>query len=137
MSDRSLRLLAGGLALAGAAVMSYLLYVRHGGGAPVCTGDGCATVQHSRYAEIFGVPVAAVGLGGFLAILVTSTQPGERSRLLQAFVALSALGFSTYLLFVQLVAIGAVCEWCLAADSVTAGLAAVALVRFSGKRQPR
>jgi uncharacterized membrane protein len=130
MTDRALRLQAGGLALVGVAVMIYLLYVRHGGGAPICTGNGCATVQHSRYAELFGVPVAALGLGGFLAMLLTSTRPGERSRLLQAFVALTALGFSTYLLGVQLVAIGAVCEWCLAADALTTGLAAIAIVRF-------
>jgi uncharacterized membrane protein len=125
MSDRALRLVAAALAVGGAAVMAYLLYVRHGGGVPLCTGDGCATVQHSRYAEIFGLPVAALGLGGYLAILVLGSRPVP-----QAFVALTALGFGTYLLFVQLLAIGAVCEWCLAADVLTTGLAAIAVVRL-------
>lgn len=137
MSDRLLRAVAAALALGGVAVMSYLLYVRHTGGVPICAGDGCATVQHSRYAEIFGLPVAALGLAGFLAIVATNAVPGERAWRFQAVVVMSALGFSAYLLAVQLVVIGAVCEWCVAGDVLTTVLAAVVLVRLRVSRFER
>ena len=130
MTDRSLRAIAAALALSGAGAMSYLLYVHQTGGAPICAGHGCGTVQQSRYAEIFGVPVAALGLGGFLTIMVTSAAQGERARIAQAVVALSAFGFSAYLLAVQVWAIGAICDWCVAGDVLTTGLAAVALLRL-------
>jgi uncharacterized membrane protein len=130
MSDRALRHLAAALALVGAGLMAYLLYVRHTGGAPICTGDGCATVQRSHYAEIFGLPVAALGLVGFLTVFLTSLLPGPRAKLVQAVVVLSALGFGAYLLLVQVFVIGDVCDWCLAGDVMTTGLAAVVLVRL-------
>jgi propanol-preferring alcohol dehydrogenase len=59
------------------------------------------TVQQSRYAEIFGVPVAVLGLCGFLTIMLASAARGERVRVAQAVVALSAFGFSAYLLFTR------------------------------------
>jgi uncharacterized membrane protein len=130
MSDRVLRLAAAALAVAGAAIMSYLLYVRHTGGAPICAGSGCEMVQRSRYAEIFGVPIPALGLSGFLVIMAFSAAPGERARLAQAAVTLGALGFSAYLLVVQLLVIDAVCEWCVAGDVVTTALTAVVLLRL-------
>jgi uncharacterized membrane protein len=110
--------------------MSYLLYARQTGGAPICAGNGCATVQQSRYAEIFGIPVSAVGLVGFLAIMVASLAPGELARLAQATVALSALGFSAYLLVVQALVIGVICEWCVAGDLASTALAVVVLLRL-------
>jgi uncharacterized membrane protein len=86
-------------------------------------------VQSSRYAEVFGVPVAALGLVGFLGLLVAALARGEWARLAQAALALSALLFSAYLVYVQLMVIEAVCQWCLAADLVTTCIAALALLR--------
>jgi uncharacterized membrane protein len=131
MSERTLRILAAALALVGAAIASYLLYVRYSGGAPACASGGCETVQRSRYAEIAGFPVAGLGLVGYLGILAAAIVPGERARLAQAVLGLTAVGFGTYLLFVQLHSIGAVCDWCLASDGVTTGLAALALLRLN------
>jgi uncharacterized membrane protein len=130
MSDRALRLVAAALGLLGAGLMGYLLYVRHAGGVPICAGNGCAVVQQSRYAEIYGVPVAALGLAGFLTVAATSAFSGARAQLLQASVVFSALGFSAYLLIVQVFRIGQVCDWCVAGDGVTTALAAVVLLRL-------
>jgi uncharacterized membrane protein len=129
MNDRSLRLAAAALGLVGAGLMSYLLYVRYTGGAPVCAGTGCEVVQRSLYAEVFGVPVAALGLAGFLTVVATSAFSGTRAQMVQAVVVLSALGFSAYLLIVQVLVIGEVCEWCVAGDGFTTALAAVVLLR--------
>ena len=66
MSERSLRLATAALALAGAAVATYLLVVRATGSSLVCSTGGCEAVQSSPYAELAGVPVALLGLIGFL-----------------------------------------------------------------------
>ena len=88
------RLASAVVAVLGAAISAYLLYVRQTGGALVCSTGGCETVQSSTYAEVLGVPVAALGLAGFLGLLVTALARGEWARLSQATLALTALGFS-------------------------------------------
>ena len=107
------------LAAVGAAITAYLLYVRQTGGALVCSTGGCETVQSSSYAEVLGVPVAALGLAGFLGLLVAALARGEWARLSQATLALTALAFSAYLLYIQLAVIDAICQWCLATDVLT------------------
>ena len=130
MSERTLRLASAALAVAGAAISTYLLNVRQSGGTLVCATGGCETVQSSAYAEVLGMPVAALALAGFLGLLVTALAPGEWARLGQATLALSAFFFSAYLLYVQLAVIGAVCQWCLATDAITTSIAVLALLRL-------
>jgi uncharacterized membrane protein len=130
MTDRSLRaaLVAG--CLAGASVAGYLLSVRWGGAELLCSTGGCETVQSSSYAELLGVPVASLGLVGFLAIGATALAGGTLAGALGAALALGALAFSGYLLVIQLAVIGAVCDWCLASDAITSVVAVVALLRL-------
>lgn len=130
MTERRLRVASGVLALLGAAVTAYLVHAHATGATLACATGGCETVQESRYAEIFGVPVAAVGLAGYLVLLAAAAAAGDLARGVQATVALAALIFSTYLLFVQLHVIGAVCQWCLVSDVLTTALAAAALLRL-------
>jgi uncharacterized membrane protein len=130
VSERGLRLAGACLAVAGAGVSVYLLVARETGGSPVCSTGGCEVVQSSPYAEVLGVPVAAVALAGFAAFLVFALARGERARLAQATVAIAAVLFGGYLLAVQAFAIGAFCQWCLATDAITTLLAALALLRL-------
>jgi uncharacterized membrane protein len=129
MSERTLRLASAVLATAGAAITAYLLHARLTDTNLICATGGCETVQNSPYAELFGVPVAALGLVAFLGLLVAALARSDLARLVQAALALSALMFSAYLVYVQLVVIEAVCQWCLATDLVTTGIAALALLR--------
>jgi uncharacterized membrane protein len=138
MSERKLRLASAVTAAVGAAVTAYLLYVRQTGGTLICSTGGCETVQYSAYAEVLGVPVAALGLVGFLGLFLAALARGEWARLSQATIALSALLFSAYLLYIQLVVIGATCQWCLATDALTATIVALALLRLRlGDARPR
>jgi uncharacterized membrane protein len=130
MTERALRIASVALALAGAAVSGYVLSVRLSGSTIACSTGGCATVQSSRYSEVLGLPVAALGLVGFLVMAGAAVARGELARLVQASVALAATAFSAYLLFLQLHVIGAVCDWCVASDVLTTGLAALALLRL-------
>jgi uncharacterized membrane protein len=129
VSEGATRFASAVLAVAGAAIAA-LLYVRHTGGALICATGGCDAVQSSRYAEMFGVPVAGLGLAGFLGLVMTAVATGERARLAQATLALSAFLFSCYLLYVQLAVIGAICQWCVVTDALTSAIATTALLRL-------
>jgi uncharacterized membrane protein len=130
VSDRSLRVVVAALALAGAGIAGYLTYTRYAHVSIACATGGCETVQSSDYAEIAGLPVAVLGLAGYLAIFATSLFPGERARVAGAGLALGGLAFSVYLIFVQVFAIEAFCQWCLASDAVMLLLALAALARI-------
>jgi uncharacterized membrane protein len=125
VSDRTLRIAAMVVALAGVAISAYLTWVHYDDAALVCVaGGGCETVQESEYAEIAGVPVALVGLGAYLVLLGLLLWDVPRARLAAAMLALVGFLFSMYLLVLQLWVIDAVCAWCLANDVVIAPLLA-------------
>ena len=94
MNDRTLQIATAVLALAGAAVTSYLLYVRQSGAQLVCATGGCETVQSSRYSELLGMPVAAFGLAAYVMLFLTSVSRDELGRMVQTVVALAAVAFS-------------------------------------------
>ena len=71
-----------------------------------------------------------LGLVGYLAIFATALVAGETARVAGAALALGGLAFSVYLLVVQIVAIGAFCQWCLASDVVMLLLAAATVARL-------
>ena len=136
MSERSNRIASAALALVGVGITAYLLSVRASGATLSCTTGGCETVQNSSYSELFGVPVAALGLVAYLVVLARGARARGARRLSGAVVVLAAFAFGAYLLVVQVVVIGALCDWCLASDAVTTALAALALLRLRAFTQP-
>jgi uncharacterized membrane protein len=126
MSDRALRLVMAAPAMVSVGIAAYLVQAHYGGGSVVCSTGGCETVQKSVYAEIFGVPVALLGLLGSAAILATLLREGRAWRAAGLGLGFSALVFAVYLVIVQLAVIGAVCQWCVANDAVVAIVAGVA-----------
>lgn len=126
MSDRTLRIAVGIVALGGLTLASYLTWAHFDDTALVClAGGGCETVQSSEYAEIAGIPVALLGVGAYASILALVAWDSPITRLAAAAVALVGLLFSMYLLALQLFVIEAVCAWCLVNDIVIAPLLAV------------
>ena len=126
MSDRALRAVVALVALAGVAVAGYLTYVRYQPDALICTsGGGCETVQESSYAELAGIPVALLGLLGYVAVLLLVAWDSELARTLAAAIALTAAGFAVYLLVLQAFVIDAWCVWCLVNDVVIVPLLAI------------
>jgi uncharacterized membrane protein len=129
VSDRVLRAGVALVALAGVAVAGYLTYVHYQPEALICTaGGGCETVQDSSYAELAGIPVALLGLLGYVAVLVLVAWDSELARTLSAAIALVAAGFAVYLIVLQAFVIDAWCIWCLVNDLVIVPLLAVTTV---------
>ncbi|HEY1368823.1 MAG TPA: vitamin K epoxide reductase family protein [Gaiellaceae bacterium] len=131
MSERRLRIAIGMLSALGAGIAGYLAVVKLSGGSPVCSTGGCDTVQSSRYSELLGVPVAVLGLVGYLVILGTALARGELARTVGAVAGVAGAAFAAYLLCLQLGPIGAVCQWCVASDVVIAALAVLTFIRAS------
>jgi len=125
----SLRAASIGLAAIGIAVAGYLTWVHYAGLNPVCVGGshGCETVQASRYAEVAGIPVAVIGLAGYLALLATALAGGFAARAAGAALAVGGVAFSAYLTYLELFEIHAICQWCVA-SAVVMLLLAVTLV---------
>lgn len=136
MTDVRLRSAIAFFAVAGLGIASYLTYSRYSGTQLFCATGGCETVQHSRYAVVGGVPVAVLGLVGYLAFLATTVR-GQTATLAGVCVAVVAVLFSTYLLVAQLVLIHAVCQWCVASDGVVSILAVLCGARFLTTGMPQ
>jgi uncharacterized membrane protein len=128
-----LRAVSAAVAAAGLGIAGYLAVVHYSGGTPVCTaGGGCAVVQSSSYAELAGVPVATLGVLGYLAVLASLLRDGERARAVTAFLALAGFGFSAWLTYVSHTEIGALCAWCVGSAicmTLLAGLSSARLLR--------
>ena len=67
------------VAVIGLGIATYLTIVHYAGDAPVCAiAHGCATVQKSDYAKLAGIPVALLGVIGYLGILVSLARTARR-----------------------------------------------------------
>lgn len=114
------RMVIAALALFGALVSLYLTLFKLGViGELSCTVGSCNTVQLSKWATFLGLPVAAWGLGFYLATLVVATvgiqdRVADDRRISLALVAMSGWGvlFSSWLTYIELFVIDAVCMWC-------------------------
>ena len=117
--------LAAVVALVGLADAAYLTS-KHFSGAqvPCSVTGGCDQVLTSNYAEVFGIPTAAIGAIAYFLVfsLAILTFFGNRKMwiVLGVMVTLMAV-FSAWLIYLQAFVIGAFCQFCLlsAATSFT------------------
>jgi uncharacterized membrane protein len=132
MSSRTLRIVMLVLVVIGLGVASYLTYVHYAGIKPACTaGESCTKVQTSAYSKLAGVPVALIGLLGYIAILGSLlVRENEASRLATMAFALVGFGFSAYLTYRELFSIHAVCEWCASSAVIMTVLMVLSVWRF-------
>ncbi len=132
MSERRLRVAALAVAALGLAVAVYLTYIHYAGLQPFCAGGGhgCERVQSSSYAKVGGVPVALLGLAGYLSIAIALLAPGERARLAAAALTVIGFGFSAYLTYLELFVIDAICQWCVASAVLLTVLAVLSVWRL-------
>jgi vitamin-K-epoxide reductase (warfarin-sensitive) len=100
------------LALAGVVVSALALQVHYSTGTEPCSINekwDCGIVNHSPFAEIAHVPVAAIGIAGYL--LLGGLALLRRRRWLTA-LAIGALGFSLYLTRIEKYVLEVYCLYC-------------------------
>jgi len=94
-------------------------------------------VERSSYSKLLGVPVAMIGLFGYLAVGATALRRGPAAAALGAALAGAAGLFAGYLLVLQLAVIEAVCVWCVTSDAIAALLAVAAFWSATLAEAPR
>jgi uncharacterized membrane protein len=143
MSARTLRRTLIALTILGIAVASYLTYIHYAGIKPLCgrNGGGCEIVQTSQYSKLAGVPVALIGLLGYVAILGSLLmRQSESSRLATTAFTVVGCGFSAYLTYRELFSIHHICEYCVSSFVIITILMCLAIwsfLRGGDERAPR
>jgi uncharacterized membrane protein len=132
VSTRTVRFVMIAIATVGLGVASYLTYVHYAGGPILCLkGGGCETVQHSVYSKLAGVPVALIGLIGYVVILASLlVSENESTRLATTTFTVMGFGFSVYLTSRELFSIHAICPWCVSSAVMMTLLASLGIWRF-------
>ena len=108
------------LAVLGLLISAYLTWTHFAGLAPICTGggEGCETVQSSRYADLLGVPVALLGLIAYSGLIISAALWGQAGIYLGFLISLVGTLFSAYLTYLEIFVIGGLCQWCLASAAI-------------------
>lgn len=141
--DKKLYWASVALASLGLLVSIYMTIYKLTDNNAMCLGSGdCATVNDSIYSEIFGIPVALVGVGGYLAILsVLLLERYGNNRFFQqnGLTAVFALGvggfgFTLYLVYVEAFLIHAWCPFCVVSQITMTILFTLTIIRLI--RQP-
>jgi uncharacterized membrane protein len=128
------------LALLGALDATYLLLGKLGitSGYVCSVTGGCEIVNTSPYSELMGVPVALIGLLGYVATLIVALaaiQPRwlSEGRLDLLLGLLSGIGvaFSLCLTYIELFVLHTLCQWCLVSQALIIAIFVLALVGVS------
>ncbi len=84
----------------------------------------CGVVNHSPYAVMFGVPVAAIGIAGYLLLAVLGVM---RQRALLLICSLGALAFALYLTNIEKHVLEVWCLYCVISQGIIAILTLLAI----------
>lgn len=121
ITAKKLQFLAATVGLLAAGYLTYIKLFESG----VCAvSHGCQVVQTSQWSEIAGIPVSAVGMAGYLLILLLLF--GNHRSLLLVLVSGFGFVFSSYMMYRSFVTIGATCPFC-----VTSAVCMTALFALS------
>ena len=132
-----MRILIALLAICGAVVAGLALQVHYSVGTEPCSINekwDCGVVNHSSYAEIQHVPVAAIGIAGYLAIawLVLA-----RQRAIALIAAILGCAFALYLSYIERNVLGMWCLYCVISQVIIAAIVLLCLgwLLFTGLLQ--
>ncbi len=114
------------LALAGLAVALYLTLYHYEGVPLACSTNGiinCSSVLNSKYAYVFGVPIAVYGVIFFVVELGLLAFGNADALLLWAIAGLGSVFFFIYIEYL----VGHICEWCTSVHGIVLVLFIISL----------
>jgi vitamin-K-epoxide reductase (warfarin-sensitive) len=122
------------LAVLGIFVSGYLTYSHYSGEPVYCGGaSSCELVNSSRFAFIGPIPVAALGLAGYITILILSLIKSDEDRQWPAMLlfgmALIGVMFQWYLFYIEIAVLYAICYWCVSSQIIITLIFILALPR--------
>jgi uncharacterized membrane protein len=125
------------LAVAGMVVSYLALRVHYSTGTAPCSINekwDCGIVNHSPYAVIHGVPVAAIGIAGYFLIALLALAP-RRGLLLIATVI--GMGFALYLSNIEARVLGVWCVYCVSSQGLIAVLMILSMAWWGASLRTR
>lgn len=129
------------LAAVGLIVAVYMTIYKATSNDAMCLGSGdCASVNASPFSEVYGIPVAAVGVAGYLAIILVHWlerryQFFEVNGPIMIFgLALTGFLFTIYLIYIEFAILDALCPFCLASQIIMTIIFIFSIIRLV--RQP-
>jgi len=139
LKAQKLRLVSIVLSLAGLLDALYLTWIKFSNNYSLCIqGLGnCESVNTSSYAEIMGIPVAVLGAGTYLLLLIillfeTRNEHLKSNATLYLFgITLIGIFFSAYLTFIEIAVLKAICPYCVASAILMTALFILSIVRLS------
>lgn len=120
---RNRRLVIIVLTVLGIFVAGYLTWSHFSGEPVYCGGsNSCELVNTSRFAYLGPIPVALIGVIGYLIILVLSLIPPQEDRqwpmLLIFGGALIGVLLQWYLFYIEVAVLQAICYWCVTSQAI-------------------
>ena len=125
-------LVAATVAVIGLADSGYLT-VKHLRGDYIRCGDDCSAVLGSKYADVAGVPLAAVGAIAYFAVFVAAALAALGHSIARRLVALITIPMaltSLWLVYLQAFIIHSFCRYCLLSAAACITLAALVLTEW-------
>jgi uncharacterized membrane protein len=108
----------------------------------MCLGSGdCSTVNASRYSEVNGIPVAVIGVLGYLAILAVHyfenrNQFFEQNGTLLIFgLTLTGFLFTIWLVYIEIAILKAFCPFCVTSQAAMTIIFITAVIRLVKQTQ--
>jgi uncharacterized membrane protein len=135
------RMTIAALALIGVFVALYLTMYKMGAiGHLACGFGSCELVNSSKWSIFAGAPVAAWGLGFYVATLVVAvagTSPGlvHKREISYLLAGMSAVGvaFSAWLTYLELYVINAICKYCVTSALIVTAIFIVSVADVLAK----
>ena len=133
------------LALGGVGLATYLSMYKLGMiGTLACSVGQCETVNLSKYATLWGMPVAVWGLGFYVTLFAVALA-GTTDRFVNApwvstaLLVLTGWGvlFSGWLTYLELFVINAVCMFCVISAILVTVIFLVAILEWRARPQPQ
>ena len=119
MKNRLLQLTVA-LTILGLLVSIYMTIYKFTSNDAMCVGSGdCHTVNTSKYSEVNGIPVAAVGVLGYtslLGVLWLERKPGffkDNGSMIFFGISLIGFFFTLWLVYVEVALLKAYCPFCI------------------------
>jgi uncharacterized membrane protein len=128
------------LALAGLAVAGYLTIAHYTSSSILaCSSSGlvnCELVTTSAQSKFLGIPVALLGLIWFvgmtaLCLPAAWSSTDRRVHQVRLLAAVLGIGFVLWLIYAELIIIGAICLWCTVVHVIAFGLFAISVWAYS------
>ncbi len=125
------------LAVAGMVVSYLALRVHYSTDSAPCSINekwDCGIVNHSPYAVIHGVPVAAIGIAGYLLIALLAL---ARRRGLLVIATVIGMGFALYLSNIEARVLGVWCVYCVSSQGLIAVLMILSMAWWGASLRTR